>query len=164
MTRTKIVLCAIIGILLCQWAGGWAWAQSGKQTQSAKVSQIFSTLRSLFQKEYQGELRIELDDIRAYQADPIVSFTKANRFVVLARAFFYDPITHYLVDTLGVFVFDDSLRTILRTIDIIGDAHEHAYKIVDVWKDTLTIRGEGFGHDWPTIEKKYKLYFWKNYK
>jgi hypothetical protein len=128
------------------------------------VSQIYSTLISRFRNERPGNIRVELDDIGAYQADPIVSFTKANRFIVLARCFFYDTSSHSVSDLLGVFIFDDSLTTILRTIDMISGAHEHAYKITKVWKDTLTIRGEGFGHDWPTIEKKYKLYFWKNYK
>ncbi len=166
MIRTALrVPTIIIVTLISQSLGVSAWAQIREHAEPTKVaSQIYSTLLSRFQKEHPGDIRIELDDIRACQADPIVSFTKANRFLVLARALFYDTRSHSQSDLLGVFIFDDSLTTILRTIDIIGDAHEYAYKIAKVWKDTLTIHGEGFGHDWPPIDKKYKLYFWNNYK
>jgi hypothetical protein len=166
MIRTSLQLFAILILtLIMQLFWGTARAQGQQRQESPKlVSQVFSTLVARFQKEYSGDCRIEIDDVQACQADPIISFTKANRFLILARGFFYDSTTHNLRDLLGVFVFDDSLTTILRTIDIISDAHEHAYRIATVWQDTLTIHGEGFGHDRPPVDRKYKLYFWENYR
>ena len=164
MKRIDTLACIIVVILVTQSIGDSTQKPKQDQSKSSNVvSQIYSTLFSQFQKQHPNIIRIELNDIRAFQADPMYLGMPANRFLVLARGI-YERGGHEESELFGIFVFDDSLVTILRTIDIIDYAHDYAYTIAKVWKDTLTIHGEGIGKDLDEVEKKYKLYFWGKYE
>jgi len=155
--RRVTVLAATALVLLFLSGENCALAQS---SSSASTSQLFSILRARFQQETPGDIRVGLHDIGAYDADPMYLGMTANRVIVLAKAEVYDSTGRTEIDEyLGIFVFNDSLTTILRTIDMFPSAGEHDYRIARVWADTLTVYGEPFGYTETPFQKKYKLNF-----
>jgi len=121
------------------------------------TSQIYSTLFAEFQKLDSTLAHVELNDIKSAFADPIVSMNRPNRFLVLARGIYLSGSNE--TQKLGLFVFDDSLVTILRTIDIIDYAGDCKFNIAKVWKDTLTLHADSPGKGQGSFDRKYKLYF-----
>lgn len=130
--------------------------------EPVRASQIHSTLFAEFLKLDSTLARVELNDVKSAFADPIVSMNRPNRFLVLARGIYFSGSSE--TEKLGLFVFDDSLATILRTIDIIDYAGDYEFTIAKIWKDTLTLHADSPGKGLGSFDKKYKLYFSSQYR
>jgi hypothetical protein len=63
-------------------------------------------------------------------------------------------------ELFGIFLLDDSLFSVLRTIDILPSQRwdDFAIRIVKIWKDTLTIHGEGVMYGDGPFDKRYFLH------
>jgi len=156
MKRIIYLYCLVL--LICS---RFALSQN-ENKQNTESSQINSTLFLQFRKLDSNLVRVELNDIKAVFADPIISLNKPNRFLVLARGIYFN--NSDTNEKLGVFVFDDSLVSVLRTIDIINYAGDYTFTVAKIWKDTLTLHGESPGKGLQSVDMKYKLFFWDKYK
>lgn len=108
-------------------------------------SQILSVLRTEFQKRNPIIGRVELFDVRPLQLNPINYPEKPNHYLVVARGIRSD-LTYkgsWEDELMGLFLFDDSLRTIKHTVAYIPTQHwgDFIVKIVNIRKDSVTVRG-----------------------
>jgi len=149
-------------LLMCLSCAGITHSFSQTDTlRRTRSSQILSTLRGQFQKHNTKISTVEIDEIRTLDAGPF-STTNRVRFLVVARGVRSDERFEgsFEDELFGIFLLDDSLFSILRTIDIIPTQRwgDYAVKIVRYRKDTLTIHGEGVGYGDQQIDKRYYLH------
>lgn len=129
--------------------------------RTTERSQILSTLCAQFRLRNARISTVEIKDIRTLEPGP-EALTNRNKYLILARGVRSDQSYQGpLEDELfGIFVLDDSLFSILRTIDIFPTRRwlDYAVRIVMVSEDTLTIHGEGDSYGDNRFDKRYPLH------
>ncbi len=157
MNAKSIILCATL-FLLALWESA---CLQKTQPQTPRHSEILSTLRAEFQKHNPIVSRVQLCDIYRIDTYRDSSFASPNGYIVIARAIRpdFDFKGNFEDELFGVFLLDDSLCTISRTIDIIPTPRWNDYQmnISQIWHDTLTVHGSGSTYGDEALDKRYSL-------
>ena len=129
-----------------------------KNPTEPQSSQVLSTLRTEFQRKNKLISYVEITDIRPAFTYPITDIFRPNRYLVMARGIRRDQQFqgNFEDELFGIFLLDDSLFHILRTVDIIPTQRwgDYAVRVVKITKDTLTIHGEGTSYGDQPLDKK----------
>ena len=138
------------------------FAQTTRSQQSKPArSQLLATLKAEFQKRNPKIAHVELFDIRPLLLNPINYPEKPNHFLVIARGIRADKDFKGSFDDelLGIFLLDDSLYSVKRAIDFIPTQRwgDWIVKVVRIWKDSVTVRGEDFERGETNFVRRYYL-------
>ena len=130
-------------------------------TTGSGNSQVLKVLLSKFREHNPKIGFVELYDIRPLFLNPINFWPKPNHYLVLARGVRPDfKFEGSFEDELfGLFVVNNSLSTVDRTVEIIPSQRwcDYMIKIVKVWKDSVTIHGEGIAYGDQKMDKRFYL-------
>jgi hypothetical protein len=125
-------------------------------------SQILNILLSRFQDRNPKIGFVELYDIRPLFLNPPYPWPKTNRYLVLARGVRSDFNFEgtWEDELFGLFVFDNSLSSITRTVAIIPSKRwcDYMVRIVEVSKDSVTVHGNGMTYDDQEFDARFHLH------
>lgn len=135
------------GVVLLHSIG---FTQENKTKDSPENSQLLSVLRGEFNKHNPTDV-VVIFDIRPLQLNPVVNDPeRPNHFLILAAG----------GGLFGLFILDDSLFTIRRTVAFISPppvSKSFVVKIEKIWKDSVTVRGFDVQLDQLSFVKRYYL-------
>ena len=162
MTTTRRTARPAITFLLLTVCAAMAVAQSALSRQSKTArSQILGALTAEFQKRNPKIGHVELFDVRPLFLSPINYPERPNHYLVIARGVRTDKYFegNFSDELLGIFVFDDSLCSIKRVIDLIPTERwgDWIIKVVRIWKDSVTVQGEDLERGETGFVRRYYL-------
>ena len=139
-----------------------SFTKEGDSTKAeGRNSQIFEVLKRGFQKRNPNIGHIELFDIRPLLLNPINYPEKPNHYLVVARGVRPDKRFqgNWDDELIGLFLFDDSLTTIERTVAFVPTQRwgDFVVKITRVWKDSVTIQGFDLENGPSSFSRRYYL-------
>jgi hypothetical protein len=131
-----------------------------QQSKTAR-SQILGALTAEFQKRNPIIGHVELFDVRPFFINPIHYPEKPNHYLVIARGVRSDKHFegNFSDELLGIFIFDDSLYSIKRVVDLVPTQRwgDWILKVVRIWKDSVTVRGEDLERGETDFLRRYYL-------
>jgi hypothetical protein len=162
MGTTQLTLRAGIIVLIMSVCAPSTFAQATRSQQSKTgTSQIFAALTRAFQTKNPIIGHVELFDIQPLFLDPIIYPERPNHYLVIARGVRPDLNFRNKFDDelLGIFIFDDSLYSVKRVIDLIPSQRwgDWIIKVVRIWKDSVTVRGEDLERGETDFVRRYYL-------
>ncbi len=131
------------------------------QQSNGGTSQLLSVLAKEFQKRNPNIARVEIFDIRPLLLNPIHYPEKPNHYLVIARGIRADMSFqgNFSDELLGVFLLDDSLFSVKRALDFVPTQRwgDFILKVVKIWDDTVTVRGEDLERGETGFVRRYYL-------
>ncbi len=154
-----IVLLAVSALLNCHLA---CVAQESSQNKPVtRQSQILGVLKIEFQKRNPVISHIEVFDVRSLFLSPIIHPDRPNHYLVVAKGVRSDLRFQgsFEDELLGLFVLDDSLFAVKRTVALIPSQHwgDFFLRIEKVWNDSVLVRGVDLRGGDTNFLKKFSL-------
>lgn len=152
------MLCIVAALTAALISGGGG---QEKSPTARTGSQVLKALRSAFRERNSTIGYVELLDVRPLYLEPLPSPPTPSRYLILARGIRPDLrfSGNFEQELFGLFLFDDSLTTITRTVAMIPTRRwaDYAVKIVKVWKDSVAVHGEGMAYGDQQFDGRYSL-------
>jgi hypothetical protein len=135
------------------------------QPSKTSSSQVLAALTREFQKRNPRIVHTELFDVRPFFLNPIDYPEKPNHYLIIARGVRADRQFQgdFSDELIGIFVLDDSLCSVKRVIDLIPTQRwgDWIVKVVSIWKDSVTVRGEDLERGETDFVRRYYLANWQ---